>query len=880
MRSQALLRQCRAIALDRMPELIGGALERVVMDLRSGLVSDLPAVDSWILKAMPDRLRMLRPRVMKAFATAFEAALSEPAKDADNPMPPEALSLEQPGEVDGRLKLVDEDFLEDILIASETVRRTQNALEREMDAKAETYWGMRLRVAQLTGSTDYSERGNPFSVRLISDALVKATQEILTDSIERKALLRCIQPAFAEAVLECYREINEFLLKEQVLPSIVSAIHYLMSHGKQIGNYAGGSEAVATDPDLASNPMLQTLLRQDGNPLARQWARALGNASGEAQRAQGGEGGPLSFRTQRADAVPGAAWSGAGALSPVAAMAAAGMADGAARQGAAGGIPHTTGQRAGQSIGVPDDGGGTLTAPVSFSASYTPSLPPGFVQAFVPGFSKLLMDFLAQAAQGSKSDHQQVARMLAEPQEHLFDPALAMPPSPGLIDALDARQHEASQLAAPLEAHFGYGDALKAQAHPLDALTAEFVGSIFESMVSEHAISEAARQEIARLQPAALKAAVLDRTFFASRAHPMRRLLDRITQVARDPGIDSSDGSEFVRELGDVVAELNEIFTDDVGIIDAMVERVDDIALRYAGTAHQEEVIDTRVLERSERELIASATTTTELERRIPSHAPAFVQDFLRRWWKRALIEAYVDDKKDEESWHHRLETVDQLIWSVGPGFAAQLPRLRRILPLMVRTLILGMKDAGMPEAHRDAFLDALMNVHRHMVAQWREANEAAAAAQLSQTQGVAPGVASPGVSPGRDPDASGAVSPNASAGGETGEGQSPAGETASGAEASAGYSRAYCERLVDSLSEGAILEFIASDVAGNAVWQPLRLSWLSPQRMIFLFTARLTRARQLSRASLIESLETGTARLVEEGSSYLDRTIAAVAGS
>jgi hypothetical protein len=240
-----------------------------------------------------------------------------------------------------------------------------------------------------------------------------------------------------------------------------------------------------------------------------------------------------------------------------------------------------------------------------------------------------LMDFLARAARGPKEDRQFIAQMLSEPREHLFDSALEMPPSPGLLRVLGERQRAAADAdgneSSPVG--FGYDEALKAQAHPLDALTADFVESVFESVTAEPAISGAARAEIARLQPAALKAAVLDRTFFASRVHPMRRLLDRVTQAARDPGIDSSDGSEFVRELHDLVNSLNENFSDDLRTVETMIARVDDLADRYAGTARYEEAIDTRVLERSERERVAGIDapsifefTTTDEQREIISY--------------------------------------------------------------------------------------------------------------------------------------------------------------------------------------------------------------------------------------------------------------------
>ena len=833
-----------------MPDFIGEAIDRVAVDIRAGMVADDAQGSAALLLGLPERLRGLRARLVTTFGEAYEQALARSFADESVARPAEGAAGTEAGMLTGRLKLVDDDSLQDILLAAEMVRQIQNALEREMDQRAEVYWGMRLRLAQICGTTDYSEEANLFGIRGAIDALVSAAANCINDHKVRRALLRAMRGCLTEAILECYREINEFLVREQVLPGIVSAIHYLVSHGKQLSSHFSGLDEREISSSDTVNRLLQSLLRQESNPLARQWASALGNATNQSM-----------------------GMNGAGAM-----VAPASRTGPGADHAASGGLAGLPGFQRVQS-GVAGQGAGEFTSGgIPLIAGGLPDAAAGFgADASIDGTLRAaMMDFLARAARGPKEDRQFIAQMLSEPREHLFDSALEMPPSPGLLRVLGERQRAAAE--ADSEIGFGYDEALKAQAHPLDALTADFVESVFESVTAESAISAAARAEIARLQPAALKAAVLDRTFFASRVHPMRRLLDRMTQAARDPGIDSSDGSEFVRELHDMVSSLNETFSDDLRTVEAMIDRVDDLADRYAGTARNEEAIDTRVLERSERELVAAALTSAELERRIPSSTPPFIQDFLRRWWRRALIESHVGEKTGEASWTHRLDTIDQLIWSVSAGFAQEVTRLRRILPLLVRTLILGARDAGMPDAHRDAFLDALMNLHRRIIAHWRDAVEAAAPSPTMV------GTATAGIDAGADADLS--LHP-------TGEAESPLAtrmavppevppaETAMPADADADrYSKAYCERLADSLTEGSIVEFISSDVAGNAIWQPLRLSWVSPQRMIFLFTARLTRARQMNRPALVEGLENGTARLVEEGSSYLDRTIAAVAGT
>jgi Protein of unknown function (DUF1631) len=75
-------------------------------------------------------------------------------------------------------------------------------------------------------------------------------------------------------------------------------------------------------------------------------------------------------------------------------------------------------------------------------------------------------------------------------------------------------------------------------------------------------------------------------------------------------------------------------------------------------------------------------------------------------------------------------------------------------------------------------------------------------------------------------------------------------------------------------LERGAIVEFSDSDGVVRA-----KLSWISPGRTLYLFTAHGAKARQVSPGDLRTALREDRARLVEEGRAVVDRALAAVAG-
>ena len=75
-------------------------------------------------------------------------------------------------------------------------------------------------------------------------------------------------------------------------------------------------------------------------------------------------------------------------------------------------------------------------------------------------------------------------------------------------------------------------------------------------------------------------------------------------------------------------------------------------------------------------------------------------------------------------------------------------------------------------------------------------------------------------------------------------------------------------------LERGAVVEFSDADPPVRA-----KLTWISPQQTLYLFTARGAAARHVSRGDLSTALREGRARVVADGGAVIDRALAAVVG-
>jgi hypothetical protein len=483
------------------------------------------------------------------------------------------------------------------------------------------------------------------------------------------------------------------------------------------------------------------------------------------------------------------------------------------------------------------------------------------LKELLPGASGMPLDLGAIVSSmlgGPAASLQSGARMMANADGSLYASAVATPVSADVLASL--AQLQAAALAGPAGVPIAGGalsgampvpaaagaplsgvalaEALQrmtgAGAHPLDQLTGELVSVVFDFVLADRSVPAPVKAEIARLRVVALKAALLDRSFFARREHPMRRLLGRVTELASDPEVDTAVGAPFLVALHEVVDDLNARFETDLAVFDAAITRIEAAAIAATRAADPElEAVTARLAER-EREGEARAAAAAEVERRVADDMPEFVHVFLRSVWAPAIARAHLSGGATDAR-EAALQAMDDLVWSIAPKTRADVPRLAAMLPKLVSAMQKGMQAADMPQAERQAFLDALMRTHTSLL-------EAARA---------------PGNVPPPPPRPVPVATPALDA-------SMPMGELAAAA-ATLGFLR---------LDRGMTVEF-------GDVEPPVRMKvgWVSPKRTMYAFRAAGHPPRSLEAPALAEALKSGKVRLVEGEASAVDRALAAAVG-
>jgi hypothetical protein len=461
-----------------------------------------------------------------------------------------------------------------------------------------------------------------------------------------------------------------------------------------------------------------------------------------------------------------------------------------------------------------------------------------------------LSSLLAGVVSGPPSGRQAMARVMAEPSQFQFEGALEMPATPELMASLTRLQTTGGFSPAlganPLDYLGALDQQVRTQSHPLDQLTIELVTMVFDYILDDRAIAETVKAELARLQIVAIKAALLDRTFFARRAHPMRRFLDQVAEAASDPDVATDEQSKFLAGLRGIVDYLVHDFTDDLTVFTVAQETLEKLIQEDSQRREQEIAPTTAELLRKEEAEIAHHTALAEIKRRATRRTPGFVREFLYHWWTKTLVDAYMKNREGDDSWTHRLGIVDALVWSVTPLRTTEIQQLASMLPTLMKSLLRGMNAIEMPPEARHAFFNQLMQAHTATI----NAAKAQAKAHVAGAEATAAPAAS-------------AAEPE------------PADDPATGPVTNSGLEDDYWVHTAMALERGAVVEFLEGAATVRS-----KLSWVSPKQTILLFTASGSAARQVAPKSLAALLRDGKARILEGAEALMDRVVTAMVGT
>ncbi|WP_232417805.1 DUF1631 family protein [Methyloversatilis thermotolerans] len=430
------------------------------------------------------------------------------------------------------------------------------------------------------------------------------------------------------------------------------------------------------------------------------------------------------------------------------------------------------------------------------------------------------------------------------------------PASPFVFEALSALQAEADLRMLPTSSLVGAGPVnllrdfrssdLGRHLGQFDAITVDIVAMLFDLIFNDANIADPIKALVGRLQIPLVKVAMLDRSFFSSRAHPARHLLDLISDAMLRWGRDVGHDDPLYLKLAEIVDRILRDFERDISLfeacnndLEAFIRDIEAEEAKRAEAAAQ--LAAEREQDRLRRE-DARRRADDDIDDRLRTPLPTVVQSLLDGAWRTLL--RMLAERGDEADVDYRqaLVTADELIWSVQPKADPDERRgLVQALPGLLRRLNQGFDTAQIHPSDKLLLLNGLFDLH----AQWIKPGVPSAPPPVTQWV--------PGAASANDAlPAPEVVTEHIEHDGLEYE------DISLNLPAQVDFD---AETRIMELKRGDWLEFRQAD--GSFV--RMRLNWVSPQRGIYLFTNPASpRATSIAPDALALQLSRGDARVVD----------------
>ncbi|QZA79016.1 DUF1631 domain-containing protein [Deefgea tanakiae] len=428
--------------------------------------------------------------------------------------------------------------------------------------------------------------------------------------------------------------------------------------------------------------------------------------------------------------------------------------------------------------------------------------------------------------------------------------------TPGWLSFLDVLQHKAPRLeglsdenGSALFQHNMLGmlrsSGWAKNLPSMDAMTLELIAMLFEHIFDDDRLSDSVKGLIGRLQIPVLKVAMLDASFFASKNHCARLLLDTLAEASLDAP-EMEQGEHRYDKLASIVGNVCSQFVDDVVVFEHALSELEAF---LASEARQAEVAAQKDAQELVQHEIAELgiITAQELvnERLGRADVPELVSSFIALYWPKALARSFGAQGEAGAAFIHKLKVMDDLIWSVQAKQGAEERfALVNLLPEMLKTLEDSAREEGMSPEDAKSFFAQLVHCHA-----------AAIRNGLRSSVEVKPQVQAPS-SPQAIPVAEPVVEQNQPLPDEA----LPFAAQSSPAEPQSALPL-----------RGEWVEWISEQ---DDVLR-LRLSWISPQETRYLFTNRLGgNGKAFLKQELIDALTLGRVRRLALEGSLTDRAL------
>ena len=257
-------------------------------------------------------------------------------------------------------------------------------------------------------------------------------------------------------------------------------------------------------------------------------------------------------------------------------------------------------------------------------------------------------------------------------------------------------------------------DLIAKSTRTVDKLTIELVGMLFDHVMQDKQVPAEIKARLSRLQFPVLKAALMDAAFFASSAHPARKLIDRIAGTSAGWEPYGDDNQKYLKEVERVLVEILKKFETDLSVFEKVYTEFDRFVSEIATEENDPVSRAKRALEAAEKHEILTINTTIQVRRAFERvDLEPYIKEFLLNAWVKVLVAATVRGETQPGFAKAFRDVIHELVWSVQPKASTEdRNKLVKMIPGMVRVLRDGLALINLAEREREQFFSQLMESH------------------------------------------------------------------------------------------------------------------------------------------------------------------------
>ena len=249
----------------------------------------------------------------------------------------------------------------------------------------------------------------------------------------------------------------------------------------------------------------------------------------------------------------------------------------------------------------------------------------------------------------------------------------------------------------------------------------DIVSMLFDFFFDDKALPDPIKVLIGRLQIPILKVAILDKTFFTTKKHPARKLLDNISKASLGWSEEAGQEQKLIDEIERIVNFLINEFDQDVSVFEQALGEFE--AFREQERQRLAEELEQMRREEQEREqrlTEAREAADALIGGLIDGRDLSFdVIEFLQGTWLQVLVNTWMTEGEDSNHWKNLRRITGTLVWTLIPKDSEeQRKKLLDTLRPLLQALTKGMELIQADSDERNRVFQMLMLEHAKVVKQ------------------------------------------------------------------------------------------------------------------------------------------------------------------